>query len=80
MIPELERELLHHADRADKLTAEVSKLAEKNRALEVLAHARCRSKEHISAARIIRSLGRSRRDQLTRNSFLQWKMVMMLLR
>ena len=75
LIPELERELLHHADRADRADDRASSLEEKVRSLEVLAHARCRSKEHMCAARILRSLSKHRRDMLCRNAVFQWRLV-----
>ena len=78
MIPELERELLHYADRAEALQVH-GWAEEKVRSLEVLAHARCRSKEHI-LPRVLFDLSRHRKDMLCGNAVAKWRLMAAVLR
>jgi hypothetical protein len=75
LVPELEREMLYHADRADAFLLRVHELEERNRSLEVLAHARGRSKQHLVASRIVRTLLRSRLCDDLRRAFGRWHQV-----
>lgn len=77
LIPELERELLFHADRADELVTQLRNLEDRNRNLEVLSHARLRSKQHLVGARQVRCLLRASRETVIRRVLMQWHSFML---
>lgn len=54
-VPELERELLYHADRADSAERELFELRRMCASLKVLAYGRLRSRNHLVAAAALRS-------------------------
>ena len=75
LVPQLEQEMLYHADRADHLQNMIIELTERNKALEVMAHARGRSKSVMAGARIIRILTRTRYDNVRQRALAQWRVA-----
>ena len=72
LVPELERELLFHADRAEYLANLVTELEARNRRLQVMAHARSRSQQYLTGARILRPLLCGFADAAARRALVRW--------
>ena len=72
-IPDLEMEVLHHADRADALERELAAAEARNQSLTVLAHARQRARTQIEAAARMRYVAASREASAAHSALCQWR-------
>ena len=75
VVPALELEVLHHADRADALEQEVVRLQAQNRNLGVLAHARTKARTQVEAAARMRYIASSMTVALEQAAFVRWKVL-----
>ena len=72
-VPQLEREVLYHADRADEMERVARELQGRNNRLQVLAHARARSRQQLDAIRPLRILVWARAIDSAARALAQWR-------
>lgn len=77
-IPSLELEVLHHAERAEALEAQLYSLERRNESLAVLAHARSRAFSRMHASARLRLLSSSLSSLSFQAAFFRWREAAML--